>query len=314
VTNKQPDEQGSPETIQQQKDRENLAAVRLTPWDAIRENDYNFRWMKGEGKELLEAGCIYEYSRESSKLRGLLVMMNEFDGTATFESLREKDARRLLRGAVRWLRGYANELADNKSFADLLHKRGKEIRKTIRQHPLYLSLGPAIQLAYPFPFDFGPPPWPWQPWSWDSQLRIPVRPSYEGGSEKLAIEIRWRDFTNSQIARELKKFVARYRPENEKEPEPQTPEIRLRSYLKALSVMRIWKLQKGKQWKRLELVAKTCRYRGCVKEAEEYKRRCKQGHGDQPMSQAAKTEMSDARARALSFFQRFFPDEKPSNY
>jgi hypothetical protein len=39
-------------------------------------DDYDFRWIKGASKGLLEAGCIYEYARESRKLRCLLVLMD----------------------------------------------------------------------------------------------------------------------------------------------------------------------------------------------------------------------------------------------
>jgi hypothetical protein len=88
-----------------------------------------------------------------------------------------------------------------------------------------------------------------------------------------------------------------------------------RNRLKQLAVMRIWKHERN-QWKRLQLVAKFCRYKGCVKEAAAYKERCKQeGHGDEPMSDAAKVEMSSARAEAREFFQRLFSGcEKPLSY
>jgi hypothetical protein len=77
--------------------------------------------------------------------------------------------------------------------------------------------------------------------------------------------------------------------------------------------MRIWK-HAHNQWKRLELVAKFCGYRGCVNEAKAYRERCKYGRGGEPMSNAAKAEMSSARADALKFFHSLFPDEEPLNY
>jgi hypothetical protein len=85
------------------------------------------------------------------------------------------------------------------------------------------------------------------------------------------------------------------------------------SLLNQLAVMRIWK-HESDQWKRLKLVKKYCGYSGCVKEAEAYKERCKQGCGDEPMSEAAKVEMSSARAEARTFFQSLFPGEEPLSY
>jgi hypothetical protein len=145
---------------------------------------------------------------------------------------------------------------------------------------------------------------------------FPDRSIDDDGSEKIAITVRWRDFTNSEIAKTMKAFANDHRPTSEPEPKRkgQKPEETIRADLKALSVMRIWKLHAGKPWKRLKVVANVCRYKSCVREATEYKRRRKAWHRTQPMSQAAKTEMSEARSRALRFFQRLFPGEKPSNY
>src|SRR5207249_7407852 len=66
------------ETLQrladEEKELERRAAERLRPWGKPQSDDYDFRsWTKKDAsKELLEAGCFYEYARESRKLRGLL--------------------------------------------------------------------------------------------------------------------------------------------------------------------------------------------------------------------------------------------------
>jgi hypothetical protein len=86
-----------------------------------------------------------------------------------------------------------------------------------------------------------------------------------------------------------------------------------RDRLRQLSVMRIWKCEPD-QWNRLQLVAEYCQYKGCHKEASAYKERCKHGHGDDPMGNAAKAEMSAARTEALTFFKDLFPGEKPMSY
>ena len=82
---------------------------------------------------------------------------------------------------------------------------------------------------------------------------------------------------------------------------------------KQLAVVRIWKLERN-QWMRLKLVAEFCGYEGCRKEMKAYRERCRQGRGDEPMSNAAKVEMSDARKSALIFFKSLFRRENPLSY
>jgi hypothetical protein len=87
-----------------------------------------------------------------------------------------------------------------------------------------------------------------------------------------------------------------------------------RARLQRLAVMRIRKHERD-QWKRLKLVAEFCGYNGCRKEVKAYKDRCKNGRGDEPMSPAAKVEMTNARKAALKFFQDLFPyEKKPLNF
>ena len=86
-----------------------------------------------------------------------------------------------------------------------------------------------------------------------------------------------------------------------------------RARLNQLAVMRIWK-QERDQWERLKLVARFCLYKGCVEELAAYKERCKQGHANEPMSEAAKVEVSGARARARDYFQSLFRGEEPLSY
>jgi hypothetical protein len=115
--------------------------------------------MTGASKELLQAGCIYEYARESPKLRGLLVLMNSKRNRepfeivtlprtgksvtlyCSFEDLEEKDARRAFRGALYWLQSFADELANNTSFADLLRTKGKQANRSLAKRPLYFPKG-----------------------------------------------------------------------------------------------------------------------------------------------------------------------------
>jgi len=88
--------------------------------------------------------------------------------------------------------------------------------------------------------------------------------------------------------------------------------------LKNLVVMRLWKRFPRREYrelyKRLNLVAQFCGYKGCVKEAAEYKERCEEGRGDEPISKAAEVEMSRARSEARTFFQSLFPGEEPLSW
>jgi hypothetical protein len=320
------------------------AAERVKPWGKPQKDDYDFAWIQGESIDVLAAGRVYEYARESSKLRGLLVLMDpkrkrepfeietrtrtgkELHLPCSFQELNEEDADRTIgSGILGWLSHFADELADNKSFAELLRTREKQVKQFLPKHRLHFPLSTAINLPT-FPFE-GPLPWPLQTLSsilrnmkmdegW-SIFTLPNRPRPDDeGSETIAVEIRWRDFTNAQITEAMKAFAERNRPPSEPEPKRkgQKFEETIRADLKALSVMRIWKLHAGKPWKRLNVVANVCRYKSCEKEATEDKRRRKAWYPRQPMNQAAKTEMSGARSRALRFFQRLFPGEKPSNY
>ena len=130
-------------TATQQQRSEFQPDKRVVPWTRLSPNDYNFRrWAAPGSKELLRAGCVYEYARESRKLRCLLVLINlafqkasqaekthsrpPFEGlgflSLSFKGLRYRDALLGLWGWFGWLRKFTDQLADNKSFADLYKK------------------------------------------------------------------------------------------------------------------------------------------------------------------------------------------------
>jgi hypothetical protein len=88
---------------------------------------------------------------------------------------------------------------------------------------------------------------------------------------------------------------------------------RWRAKLNNLVVMRIWK-HESNQWERLKQVAEFCAYEDCKEEMKEYEERRKRGHGGEPMMSAAKAEMSRARKKARSYFQRLFPDQEPLSW
>ena len=137
------------------------------------------------------------------------------------------------------------------------------MKRSLAKRPLHFPFK-AVQLARPF-VDAAPPPWPWQHLfdAWTSEFskqgfpifKLPDRHIGNDGSETIAIEIRWGYFTNKEISEEMRKFACAHRPGNEACKEPkrkgQRPKAVIQSHLKALSVMRIWKLHNRNQWKRL---------------------------------------------------------------
>src|SRR5260370_906810 len=217
-----------------QNERERWAAERVNPWGKPQPDDYDFRsWAEGAPKELLEAGCIYEYARESRKLRCLLLLKKaaqerrDFE-PCSFEGLLEKDAHRTLGGALYWLFGFADQLADNKSFAELLRTRADEVKCSFVLRPLDFPHLKAIRPAIAFPGD------PVIPWSWlpsgttragtltekGPLMGPPGRHICNDGSENIGIQIFWGDFTNTEIGNEMREFARAHRPQNNSCKEP----------------------------------------------------------------------------------------------
>jgi hypothetical protein len=390
-------EQISPaqEEARQKRQREELEkriADRVTRWDKPQRDDYDFRtWTNQASQNCLQAGMVYEYARESHRLRCLLALMNpkrqrekweivrpalfnyqvetSEDGQrwnpvrmfnnviaaqacaknwlkklqarvstvqrtvdidtypkeknwlrCSFEGLNEHDAERMLGGFLPCLLELADELADNISFAKLFQTKRKELDKAFgglddlarvgREFRHFWPVSDAVEVATRSGADLATVR--------ETIKRFKGRFIYgEACSEVIALRIHWR-FTNVQIGKAMERFAREYRPRKKacKEPKQkgQRPKERILAALKALSVMRIWKVHKRDPWKRLELVANTCAYAGCVNELAEYKERCSQGRGDEPMSNAPKAEMSKARKDALSCLQSHFSGEKASNF
>ena len=245
----------------------------------------------------------------------------------SFEGLSEKRVRAVLGRALDLLAAFAEELADNRSFTDLLRTKEKEVKRSLGERPLRFPKLKGVELALPFIGDYEPP-WPWQPWSHDLldpefkadskrlPWRVPDRPGPENdGTEKIAIKIRWRGFRNSDIAEAMKRLAERERPQTEPESKQQEPKDTIRANLKALSVMRIWKrFPKARDLgKRIGEAAKYTDYASVRKEAIEYKKRRWEGRANTAISNAAQVRMHNARERAFRFFQDLFPGETPAN-
>jgi hypothetical protein len=248
-------------------------------------------------EELLNAGCIYEYARESYEFRCLRALdrreRGQFPGGILIKFERTHPGNTVLMdsGWETWLHVVADELVANKSFAELLRTNASRAKienslKQLRGYDLY-----------------------------PKALELPGRYINVPGMQEIKIQIDWRHYNNKEIAEEMKRFAEHNRPKSELEPNRRGKkrESKVRSDLKALLVMRIWKHEPD-PWKRLKLVSSVCAYEAFENELKKYKKRCEDGQGDEPMGKSAQAEMTRARKRALGFFEYLFPWGKPSNY
>ena len=140
-----------------QKELWRLAAKHVVLWDKLRRDDYDFQsWTKDarndENDNLLNAGCCYEYARESHKLRCKLVLeelKRKRELTAPlFLEISEQPARwgmyLIECGWDTWLRTFTDELASNKSFAELL----RTSKTKVKDHSMRLT----VILSFPKQF------------------------------------------------------------------------------------------------------------------------------------------------------------------
>jgi hypothetical protein len=244
------------ETARQQQRLEFQAAKRVIPWTGLSSKDYDFTsWAKNGSKGLLRAGCVYEYARESRKLRCLLVLINlafqkarqaekthsrpPFHGlqflSLSFEGLRYKDAHLWLGGWFGWLRNFTDQLADNTSFAHLYEENEKQIDESLSTLPRYFYAPRAVEFAVPSLNENPVEPrllWPWQ--------ALDARPRNIENDVIITVRIR-RDSTKKEILDAMEVLVSMLRPSTEKEPtrkgtgKKDSP----RSWLDALCAMRL---------------------------------------------------------------------------
>ena len=218
------------QAILRRKKLETWAADRVKQWPRkLQIADYDFRsWAKNApSKQLLRAGAIYEYARESRKLRCLLALMNpkrpredwEEPGLLPycFENLNERYAARALRGYLYCLCDLADYLAGNISFGELFQTKRDELEKAFgglnalarakRENRYFLPIVDAVEVAADWEVQDATV----EKTVFDDEKRIILG---EACSEVIAIRIHWR-CANPEIAAALKKLVRTYRPQNE---------------------------------------------------------------------------------------------------
>lgn len=210
-------------------------AQSLTGCDKLQQNDYDFgAWAKGNDEALLNAGCLYEYTRESRIFRCRLVIENtprekrwwppfalEFKGnSAGFHYLS-------MSGWERWLRRFPDELIANTSFAELLSANPGKVKESLDALPSYSLFPKPVELADR----------PLRSFFWSKQSGRGIYP----GLQELRIRVSWRH-RNDQIGKELKILAKEIRPDEEPEPPPKRGRGKATSviaFLDWLSAMRL---------------------------------------------------------------------------
>jgi hypothetical protein len=268
------------QAVLRQEKLENWAAHRVKQWPRkLQIDDYDFRsWAKDASKNHLQAGAIYEYARESRKLRCLLTLMNpkrpreeweierpgSIDGRkpkrgeidtypaealwlpCSFDGLNEHKAERALGGFLYALCDLADYLTDNVSFGELFCTKRIELEKAFDGLDTLSRMKREFRYFLPMvePADVATQS------EAESATVEEILDDEKSGekriilgeacSEVIAIKIRWR-FTNSEIARALTKFVRVLRPQTSKPVQRKkgSRQDSPRSALDALSAMRL---------------------------------------------------------------------------
>ncbi len=213
----------------QQSLREDLqkrVAKQVKPWlRMLRSDDYDFRsWTAGATRNRLRAGAIYEYARESRKLRSLLVLMNprrprhsweEPDVLPfSFENLHEDVAAGALDGFLYCLCDLADHLAQNISFGELFRVQRDELENAFgglddlsrvkRPFRYFLPVVDAVELAETSEVQHATT----KETILDDEKRIICG---EACSEVIAMQFHWR-CGKSEMFLALKDFVETHRP------------------------------------------------------------------------------------------------------
>ncbi len=219
-----------------------LAWVRkkVKPWpENLNRDDYHFSWAMTVDLETLNAGTLYEYARESRKLRGILALhlregedlaqekpteghrgAKSFPPVMDFDGLTEEQVSDAVGVWYPLLLGLAKELVENRSFAWVCGKRKNKLGHLVSDvrgsiHPLFFKM-PGVCLAYPHECDGAtcaeilptlPPP-------------LEQRRVLRDGDELAVIRINWRDFTNGELRDEFLEFAKNMRPDTIPEPPP----------------------------------------------------------------------------------------------
>ena len=211
---------------------ESWAAPRLARWGKPQKDDYDFRsWAARASEDLLNAGCIYEYARESYEFRCLCALdrreRGQFSGILIkFETSSVGFTWLTNSGWGTWLHDFADELVANKSFAHLLRANPNKLRKSLDDLPSYSLFPRAVEKPGRHIISHGG----------DAQPEF----GYPG-SQVVSIQFFWRLYTNAEIGEEMKRLAGELRPAREPGPKRRGKgkASSTESLLDALSAMRL---------------------------------------------------------------------------
>jgi hypothetical protein len=193
-----------------QKELWRSAGKRVVCWGKLQPNDYDFRtWAKNASEDLLNAGCAYEYARESYKFRCMLVLDSrtpeERDDILPLIEYKGSSAGHeylTLSGWETWLRGFSDELIANRSFAELLLGSTAKVNESLAALPGYSQQPKAVE----------------KPGRRILYHRERQPEFYYPGSQVVSVQIFWRHYTNKEIGKEMEKLARTLRPPEEPEP------------------------------------------------------------------------------------------------
>ena len=230
----------------------------LKPWpEKLLPEDYDFRgWVKQcgalkdkrAGRAILSLGVMYEYARESWRLRGLLVALNresrsdEAVSLGQFDGLETNEAERVLGKCFPILLALATELAANTPFGKVSPERVEaalywtvkdKTGKTVQLSRVESEFGrtirfvPAVAPAYETfraaatgqetLIDW----WTEMHPEKSKKSKYPFEPrkrkwfqnhNKEDCEEVMLVRVNWKDFTNAALGEAFAKFARRYRP------------------------------------------------------------------------------------------------------
>src|SRR5215468_1019618 len=157
MAEQQPPPKGDRETRENEAWR--WADAQLTSCGKPQKDDYDFfkacKWTKSASNDLLNAGCLYEYARESHKYRCFLVLRHtpkrerfwlprliglEFEGSSAGHN------HLFMSGWGTWLDNFAGDLIANKSFEKVFRTDSSKVLKKLDAVDTYCLYPNAVEL------------------------------------------------------------------------------------------------------------------------------------------------------------------------
>lgn len=261
------------ETARQTKQRQELetwARARVRAWERIKLDDYDFReWALDvkQPKGVLEAGTMYEFARESRKLRCFLAVLNPDrernrwetctsrdpeTGEVTrddlgmwFEDLDTQRAESALWGWTNAFSRLADELSENLPFSEVIKTRRDRLEAAVGDLESLSKVNDGMSHFLPF----GGIGWGYQfmadraacfETSFEDAERAKATDSK--GEETILLRVSWKSFTDRELGEAMRSFAEENRPTGFNPPATHDGNKAARGWirrLRGLSAMRL---------------------------------------------------------------------------